>query len=264
MLFRQLDETETELDEVRSRSGGDDRKLQTLESRVEGQAELIETLRHEAAEANILQAEVRAKDLEIERLRSEIESKQDLVHALRRDAGSLETLKAEKEEQDEELAKQRADLELAERRLDDLRAEYQALNENSISDAADEHAELVAVRAELEARKALVKSLRADAERVTMLEEQLEAKRETVAALEESINRHVETSAELKRSGETWKRKYQELRGVGATSNELPVLAADDVHLMQRLELDEKTTDRTLAIDMSRPLSEARRSTTKR
>ena len=85
---------------------------------------------------------------------------------------------------------------------------------------------------------------------------------EVIEQLEASINRHANTIAELKRSAETWKRKYQSLKGAGTTdtSAHIPALSDTDVRAMEMLEKTvESKSDSTIAIDMRRSLLEARR-----
>jgi chromosome segregation ATPase len=263
MLLRQLEETQAELGELKSSSEGHEKKLKQLEDRAAGQADLIDTLKADAEEAGALRDEVRARDLEVERLKSEVESKQELVRALRRDAEGADRLKAEAKKRDLKISEQQEELDRAGRALAGLREELASANESSENEAAQEHAELEALKAELEARKTLIKSLRADSGRVESLQEQLEAKRETIAALEDSINRHVETISELKRSGEIWKKKYQaaKAKGADATATDLPAFTATEADALKQLEatVGGGAPDRTVAIDMRQPLSEARR-----
>jgi DNA repair exonuclease SbcCD ATPase subunit len=264
MLLRELDEARKKSVDQEGSAGNHAREVKMLEERIRGQGELIETLKAEAGSAAELRSEVRAKDLEIERRVSEIESKQELVRALRRDAESVDRLKAEVKLKDKEIAGLHKEQRQAEKRIDELTAELESLRESSESKGSDEKTELEAVRAELDARKTLIKSLRADVDRVAALETHLEEKRDIVAKLEASINKHVETIAELKRSGETWRRKYQEVRGrdPAATSMEISSLSQTDVAALQQLEATDvpsPSADHTIAIDMRRPLSEARR-----
>jgi chromosome segregation ATPase len=261
MLLRELDETRKKLAEQSAGYENYGKNLKTLEDRVSGQSELIETLRAEAATAGELRGEVRAKDLENERLASEVESKQDLIRVLRRDAEGVERLKAEAKAKDQASDALQKERRKAEKQVEDLRAELESLRESADDDNSEGAAELQAVRAELEARKALIKSLRADADRVATLETRLEEKREIVANLEASINKHVETIAELKRTSEQWKKKYQALRGRNTpATTELPELSETDVAALQQLDTtDVAKPEHTIAIDMRRPLSEARR-----
>jgi chromosome segregation ATPase len=262
MVLRELEEARSRLAETSSSADGHAEQIKALEGRVAGQTELIETLREEAAESSELRGEVRARDLEIERLTSELDSKQELIHALRRDAEAGDRLKAEAKVMDKEIAALKKERRNAEVQLAELRAEVEALREHSDDDSGAMAAELEAVRAELDARKALIKSLRADADRVSGLESRLEEKREIVANLEGSINKHVETIAELKRASDIWKRRYQALRGAhaDATSRDLPLFSDTDIAAMQQLETtDVAAPEQTIAIDMRRSLSEARR-----
>jgi predicted RNase H-like nuclease (RuvC/YqgF family) len=264
MLLRELDDARKQLADQDTKTTNHARELKTLEDRNRGQVELIETLKSEASSASDLRAEVRAKDLEVERLASEIESKQELVRALRRDAESVDRLKTEAKVKDREIAELRKEQRQAEKRIGELGAELESLRDTAESAGSHEKTELEAVRAELDARKTLIKSLRADADRVGALEARLEEKREIVTKLEASINKHVETIAELKRSGELWRKKYQDLRArdPAATSMEIPALSQTDVAALQQLERTDvagTAPERTIAIDMRRPLSEARR-----
>lgn len=264
MLLRELDDARKQLADQDSKTANHGRELKTLEERNRGQAELIETLKSEASSASDLRSEVRAKDLEIERLASEIESKQELVRALRRDAESVDRLKAEAKLKDKEIAGLHKDKRQSEKRIAELGAQIELLKDAAASADTHEKSELEAVRAELDARKTLIKSLRADADRVAALETRLEEKRDIVAKLEASINKHVDTIAELKRSSEVWRKKYQELRSrdPAATSMEIPALSQTDVAALEQLEkTDAVAPDSTIAIDMRRPLSEARRKT---
>ncbi|HEY7672535.1 MAG TPA: hypothetical protein VIC71_09985 [Gammaproteobacteria bacterium] len=264
MLLRELDDARKQLADQDSKTANHGRELKTLEERNRGQAELIETLKGEASSAADLRSEVRAKDLEIERLASEIESKQELVRALRRDAEAADRLKAEAKVKDKEIAGLHKGQRQAEKRIGELNVELDSLRDAAENAGTHEKTELEAVRAELDARKTLIKSLRADADRLAALETRLDEKRDIIAKLEASINKHVETIAELKRSGEIWRRKYQELRSrdPGATSMEIPALSQTDVAALQQLERTDvagAAPEHTIAIDMRRPLSEARR-----
>jgi chromosome segregation ATPase len=260
ILVRELDDTRAELESLKARNDGRDAALEQLEDKLARQNELLDTLKADAEEASALRKEHGEKELQIERLSSEVESKQELVRALRRDAGSIDRLKSEGDRKDRTIAQLRADLREAEAAVADLRGELESWHESSENQSAEDRAELEGLRAELEARKSMIKSLRGDSERVTALEASLEEKREIVSSLEESINRHVETIAELKRSNELWKKKYQALKGGdGATTSvELPVFSDTDVAVMQDLDATD-TPDHTVAINMRRPLSEARR-----
>ena len=67
----------------------------------------------------------------------------------------------------------------------------------------------------------------------------------------------------LRRSVDTWKRKYQALKGdspTATTSVNLPSLSVTDVRVIEQIEKSSGgKTDATVAIDMRRSLLEARR-----
>lgn len=243
-------------------------ETENLEKQLRGQSELIETLKGEAAEAAELRRDLQAKEVEIDRLTSERESKQELIRALRRDAEQLDRLKSDsrvKDREVNELRQQNAALTVEAERL---RQTVQSLREELEAGEHDGSAEVESMRAELEARKRLVKSLQTDAERAQMLEERLEEKRHVIRSLEESINRHADTIAELKRSADAWKRRYRSLRGgeAAATNADLPALSgtATDVEeplpiFPEHFDIGPDRADRTIAIDMRQSLIEARR-----
>lgn len=262
MVLRELDAARNQLAGLAEHADGHAEQIKTLEARIEGQSRLIETLQAEAGEVSELRGEMRARDLEVERLTSELQSKQELIHALRRDAEASDRLKADAKLKDKEIAGLQSARRQAEQEIRELNAEIEALCDNAESQSSGDLAEVSALRAELEARKTMIKSLRADADRVGALESRLEEKREIVATLEASINSHVETIAEWKRTADIWKKKYQTLRGksTDATARDVPLLSDTEVDALQQLEsTDVATPEHTIAIDMRRPLSEARR-----
>lgn len=261
MVLKELEEKRSRLEELQAASANSAGQLQSLQKRVDGQDALIEALKADAEEASKLRKEVRAKDLEFERVSSELDSKKELIRALRRDAEGVDRLKADAKVKDREIERLTAALSLAEQRTEQVAAELGALRDSSVDRESEDSAELEAVRAELDARKTLIKSLRADQERVSALEASLEGKRDVIEQLEASINRHASTIAELKRNADGWKHKYQALRGNAvAESSTLPALSDTDVRAIEALEksVDIKT-DSTIAIDMRRSLLEARR-----
>ena len=131
----------------------------------------------------------------------------------------------------------------------------------------DESAELEALRAELEARKVMIKSLRADQDRVAALQATIDEKSEIVRQLEASLNRHSNTIVELKRGADGWKRKYQAVKGSSSTAEtsvSVPTLSETDVRVIEQLDKDVTTdTESTIAIDMRSSLLEARRTQAK-
>src|SRR5690606_12378732 len=150
----------------------------------------------------------------------------------------------------------------------ELKRTIQELEQNAAQDSADETAEIESLRAELEARKSLIRSLRADAERAQVLESRLEERRQLVQQLEATINRHANTIVELRRAAEAWKRKYRALKGTDGTTTtpSLESLTATDTRTPTIPPLPEgmagsdgAVPERTIAIDMRRALLEARR-----
>ena len=91
----------------------------------------------------------------------------------------------------------------------------------------------------------------------------LDEKRDIIEQLEASINRHSNTLAELRRSVETWKRKYEAVKGdspTATTSINLPSLSDTDVRVIEAIEkAPPGKAEPTIAIDMRRSLLEARR-----
>jgi chromosome segregation ATPase len=266
-VLKELEQRRARVAELEGSAAGRDGELESLKQRVEGQNSLIEALKADAEEASKLRNEIRDKDLEFERVSSELESKKELVRALRRDADSSDKTKSELRQKDRELDELRTRLQRAELKLAESSSEIAALREAAASRESEEESELEALRAELEARKSVIKSLRADQERVTALQASLEEKREIVEQLEATIGRHSNTIAELRRSADTWKRKYQAARGdsgTATTSINLPTLSDTDVRVIEELDATPgRKADATIAIDMRRSLLEARRTVAK-
>src|SRR5690606_21755707 len=133
----------TELEQARSRladaeqaSAQSEKRIAELDERVRSQENLIDTLRAEAESASKL-------ELELERKTAELD-------ALKRDKERLEGESRE------------------------LRQRVRELEEAADNESAGSAAEIASLRAELEARKSLIKSLRADSERARTLEASLE------------------------------------------------------------------------------------------
>jgi chromosome segregation ATPase len=262
-VLKELDEKRARVAELEGTAAGRKGELEALQQRIDGQNTLIEALRGDAEEVSKLRAEVRAKDLEFERVSSELESKKELVRALRRDGDGAERLKSESRQKDRDLEDLKSKLQSAESKANEAAVELATLRENAASQLSEEQAEIDALRAELEARKTVIKSLRADQDRVAALQASLEEKRDVIEQLEASINRHSNTIAELRRTVETWKRKYQAAKGdspTATTSINLPSLSDTDVRVIEQIEKSASgKTDATIAIDMRRSLLEARR-----
>jgi septal ring factor EnvC (AmiA/AmiB activator) len=263
MVLKELEEQRARLAELEGKNSD----VEALRKRIEGQESLIETLKADAEDASKLRKEARGKDLDVERLTSELESKKELIRALRRDAEGADRLKAVARLKDREIERLKAEAVQAAQRANAAVVEAEALRAAEAGHESQESAELEAVRAELEARKTLIKSLRADQERAAALEASLEEKRDVIAQLEASINRHASTIAELKRNADAWKQKYQSLRGgrPGESSVQLQALSDTDIRTIEDIDktieskVVENKADATIAIDMRRSLLEARR-----
>jgi chromosome segregation ATPase len=261
-VLKELEEKRTRVTELEGGAAGRADEIEQLKQRIEGQNTLIEALRGDAEEASKLRAEVRSKDLEFERVSSELESKKELVRALRRDTDGADRVKADARSKDREIEELKSKLQRAERQASDAAEQLANLREAADGKASEEQAEIDALRAELEARKTVIKSLRSDQERVAALQASLDEKRDVVEQLETSINRHSNTIAELRRSVEMWKRKYQAAKGdspTATTSVSLPSLSDTDVRVIEQLDKTGTKSDATIAIDMRRSLLEARR-----
>jgi len=264
-VLKELDEKRARVAELEGGAAGHNQELEQLTQRIDGQNALIETLRSDAEEASKLRAEVRNRDLEFERVSSELESKKELVRALRRDTDGVDRVRTESRREVEEL---RAKLQRAEAQVTKTAQEMAALREATHGKKDEEQAELEALRADLEARKTLIKSLRSDQDRIAPLQANLQEKQEIISQLETAMNKHSGTIAELRRSVETWKRKYLALKGdspTATTSVNLPALSDTDVRVIE--QIDKKAggikQEATIAIDMRRSLLEARRSSPK-
>ena len=268
-LLGEIDQVRRAADQLQS--AGDDRvkRLKQLEERTKAQDELVETLTEEAAEVRIFRDEVRERDLEIERLNSELKTKDDLMKELRSQLEEVDQLKAkvgqsEKKvfEQQYELDRQQKALDRAARDVAGLQDELKAESERAADETVVEHAELVALKSELDARKTMVRSLKADAEGAESLGAQLEAKREAINSLECAIDQHVETISELRHSVDAWKAKYKAAKGekfedYDQTMTELPTFAASEADELKNSQ--QKPSDQTVAIDMRESLALARR-----
>jgi len=263
VVLKELETKRKCLQELQDGAAEYDEELDRQRRQIQGQEELIDTLRADAGEASKLRREVHGKDLELDRLQSDISSKQELIRALRRGAEETDRLKGDGKLKDREIAELTAEKLKAEGRSAELLEELETL-----SDSKEQHnqdaAELEALRAELEARKTLINSLRADAERIESLEARLEEKQDVISKLETSISGHANTLVELKRSVNTWQRKYTELKasktGIESTSTELPRLTQTGVRALERLEREAGgDPNHTVAIDMRESLLEARR-----
>lgn len=268
----EFDELKAAAERAKTAENGQDKRLRQLEERAEGQSELIATLTQEAQEARALRDEVRGRDLDIEKLTAEIASRNELIQLLRQQLGEIDGIKSTSRQRDKkifeqqhELERKQQEIERSQREIDALRSELAAAQENSRDEPSVDTAEFIALKAELDARKSMIRSLRADADRAETLAAQVEAKRETITVLEESIDQHVKTIAELRRSTDVWKQKYQAARNRGGvdpnqTLAEEPAFSEGQLEALEALDkIHNGPPERTLAIDMSDALTEARR-----
>ena len=178
----------------------------------------------------------------------------------------LDRFKADSKVQDRSVEDLKRALQKAERRIEEQAKEMSVMRA-AAGKSNDESAELEALRAELEARKVMIKSLRADQDRVAALQATIDEKSEIVRQLEASLNRHSNTIVELKRGADGWKRKYQAVKGSSSTAEtsvSVPTLSETDVRVIEQLDKDVTTdTESTIAIDMRSSLLEARRTQAK-
>jgi chromosome segregation ATPase len=270
------DETRAAFEQIRADGAGQAQRLRQLEERTEGQSELIETLRQEAAEARDLQSQLRERDLEIERLTSELQAKKEIVQALRQQTREGEDARARAGAAEQQLAGQQQELDASRQTVASLNAELDKLRAevSAAQDAAVDSAELGALRAELDARRTMIKSLRDDARRAEALEAQLEAKRETIGELEQALEQHVLTIEDLRQSADAWRRKYQAVKGETVDTEgslaDPPLFTDTEIEALKQIENgaasgsdagfeDEvQFAERTVAIDMRGALSQAR------
>jgi chromosome segregation ATPase len=262
-ILNELEQQRSLVAQLESRGTGHEEEVRALRQRVDGQEALIDTLKGEAEEASRLRADVRSRDLDLERVTSELDSKKELIRALRRDADSTDRLKADAKLKDREIEELRAQLQRAEAKISDLNKDLVVWRDAAAGKAGEAADELETLKAELEARKTLIKSLRADQDRIGALEKALDEKRDVIEHLEGTINRQSTSITELKRSTEIWKHKYQTVKGdspTATTSVNIPSLSETDVRAIEQIEKQTAgKTDATIAIDMRRSLLEARR-----
>ena len=178
---------------------------------------------------------------------------------------AVQHFKKQLEERDNEVAGLKEEHRRALASVEKLERELGAAKQNAPYNDRGQHAEFEAMRAELAARKTLIRSLRADAERVTALGKELEENRAVIARMKKSIDRHAETIAELRRSAESWERKYRRLADAGARESSPDDDMLSDSAVAQFLDAAMGTeADHTIAIDMTEPLREARDTLTKK
>jgi len=260
MVLKELEDARGRLSEIESSAVDHEEELVELKKRITGQETLIETLRGDADDAGKLRKTLNSTELELEKTRADLESKVDLIKMLRADGDKKDAAKKSLERVEKALAEQRAANANLEQRL--------RAAEEAAAASHDDSAELAAVRAELDAKSSLVKTLRADANRAEQLEERLDEKRATIAKLEDSLESQAKTIAELKESVSRWKEKFAGAKNSddsGATTlstvPDLPLADFDDDEEAdpEAQAATDVLAERTLAINMRDALRDARK-----
>jgi chromosome segregation ATPase len=238
-LFADLAQAREAVSELQGAGDEHAGKLQQAEERIAAQDELIETLNQELKDAKSARNDLRARELEIERMRSELATKNDLVKAVRDQVAKANEHSASLQKQLDEAAEQTADA------------------------TAMDNAEIISLKAELEARRTMIKSLRDDVARAESLEQQLDAKRETISMLEESIEQNVQTIEDLRKSADAWRAKYMASKGgpapdIDDTLTEHPDFTDTEIDAIRKLEQSGDPSDKTVAINMRAVLDRVR------
>jgi chromosome segregation ATPase len=184
--------------------------------------------------------------------------------ALERDL-ELNRVKKSSKDKDVRFAKLEKEHETVLARVEELERKLGAPDNPVQHQKGGQQAELEALRAELAARKSLIKSLRTDAERGKAFEKELAENREVIATMKESIDRHAKTIAELRRSSDSWERKYRRVVEQGnrksSRDSDMPpdsdILTDTGVEMFidETMEVD---GTHTIVIDMTEPLRKAR------
>lgn len=247
-----MTETDTHIDDLRQRLGGlladwgteisaVMRALEDQQSLTATQVERVRALETQVNEVAELRQRIRERDVLLDRLKKTTQEK---------DARFAELEAKHKE---------------ACARVAELQRKIGAPDTATQLPTGGQQAEIDAMRAELAARKSLIRSLRTDAERGKALEKELAENREVIARMKESIDRHARTIAELRRSSDSWERKYRRLVEAGndkpSSGNEMSsdgdILTDTAVELFidETMEVDGA---HTVVIDMTEPLREAR------
>jgi chromosome segregation ATPase len=184
---------------------------------------------------------------------------------------ALDYLKKISQEKDVRLAELEAELRKARALIQELERQGEARARPAQSQRGVPQEEVEAMRAELAARKVLVKSLRTDADKSKALEKELAENRQLMMTMKALIDRHSKTIAELRRGAESWERKYKRLAeaGTGAgTATEKP--SRDDETFTDSNILSDTGVEQyvnasmeidgahTIVIDMTEPLRKAR------
>ena len=212
------------------------RALEEQKSQAESQAENTQALENQANELAKLRQRIRERDLALDHL-----------------------TKASKE-RDARIAELEKELKGSRARVDELERRVAAPDKPAPDSKGSQQAELEAMRAELAARKSMIKSLRGDAERGKTLEKELSSSRESMATMKASIERAARTIADLRRGSDGWEKKYRELAeaGVKRLSRDGDVSPRDAGLAAGVEETREVDGTSTVVIDMTEPLRKAR------
>jgi chromosome segregation ATPase len=178
---------------------------------------------------------------------------------------ALDYLKRISQEKDVRLAELEAELNKARALIQELERQGEARTKPAQSQKGVPQEEVEAMRAELAARKVLVKSLRTDADKGKALEKELAENRQLMVTMKTLLDRHSKTISELRRSAETWERKYNRLAEAGTekpsrnddTLSDSSILSDTGVeqYVNASMEIDGA---HTIVIDMTEPLRKAR------
>lgn len=156
---------------------------------------------------------------------------------------ALDHLTKTSKERDAKFAELDRELRSARSRVDELERQLATLDRPAQQKNVPQD-EVEAMRAELAARKLLVKTLRTDAERGKALEKEVAENRDLIAKLKVTIDRHSRTNAELRRGADNWERKYRELSESAGKR-------------LSRESDKEVDGTKTVVIDMTEPLRKA-------
>ena len=161
--------------------------LESQQSESSAQAENAQALENQANELAKLRQRIRERDM------------------------ALDHLTKTSKERDAKFAELEKEHKAARSRVDELERQLAVLDKPAQQQKNVPQDEVEAMRAELAARKLLVKTLRTDAERGKALEKEVAESRDLIAKLKVTIDRHSRTNAELRRGADNWERKYREI-----------------------------------------------------
>lgn len=179
---------------------------------------------------------------------------------------ALDHVKEKSKEKDARIAELAAEQKKSLARVEELEKKLGTLDKPAGGQKDSPHAEVEAMRAELAARKSLVKTLRADAQRGKALEEEVAQNREIIETMKNAIEQHTKTISELRMNSNSWERKYRRLADAGndESTRDEGKFTDSDIFLTETavgMFLDDSVEvdgSNTVVIDMTEPLQEAR------